>query len=127
MRYVISIDELEDFRPNAYELARFAHGHQLGFDTSTLILTETLPGGGPTPHLHPVEEIHVLGAGRAHYRIGDDAFDVEGPSLVRLPPDIPHGFINTGTALLIMTCFLPTAALETSFRPDLEHQLREMP
>lgn len=119
MRYVIGIDELAELRPNAHELARFAHGHLFGWDNSTLILTESLPGGGPVPHIHPVEEVHVLGAGQARYRVGDDTFDVEGPTIVRLPADVPHGFVNTGTGLLVMTCFLPTPKLETAFRPDL--------
>ncbi len=119
MQYVIDLEDLDEFRPNEYEFVRFAHGHKLGFDAATVLLTETKPGGGPTPHLHPVEEIHVLGAGTARYEVGDDRFDVTGPALLRLPPDIPHRFVNTGTELLLMTCFMPTADLKTSFRPDL--------
>ncbi len=119
MGYIITPDELVEFRPNDSEVARFMHGHLHGFDATTVILTESLPGGGPVPHEHQVEEVHVIAAGgHALYRVGDDQFEVEGPVLIRLPAKVPHGFVNLGTGVLIMTCFLPTPKMETSFFPE---------
>jgi len=108
--------QAQEIRPNALEVARFLHGADHGMD-STVLLTESLPGGGPPAHRHPTEEIHVLSAGRCDYDVdGQAPFTVDGPAVVHLPGGQFHSFRNSGTDLLTMTVFFPVARVETEWR-----------
>jgi mannose-6-phosphate isomerase-like protein (cupin superfamily) len=61
-----------------------------------LIFADNPPGGGPSVHKHPYEEVFITLEGRATFRVGDDEV-VAGPDdIVIVPPDTPHAFTNSG-------------------------------
>jgi quercetin dioxygenase-like cupin family protein len=78
---------------------RLMEGARFGIHTS-LYRAEIVPGSGPVPHVHPYVEIFVIEAGQGRYQIGDGTIDAGAGDIVLVPPNLPHGFVNTGTDLL---------------------------
>jgi quercetin dioxygenase-like cupin family protein len=74
-------------------------GARYGIQTS-LYRAEIVPGSGPVPHVHPYLEIFVIEAGHGRYQVGDDEIDASAGDIVLVPPNMPHGFVNTGEARL---------------------------
>jgi mannose-6-phosphate isomerase-like protein (cupin superfamily) len=111
MSFVITLDQMESFSDAPGEAGHLLEGYKHGFDSTSLIRTETAPGGGPPLHTHHCEEIHVLPACRMAYIIGDERFEVAGPCAVRIPAYIPHTFTNIGTAACNLICFFPDAKI----------------
>lgn len=59
--------------------------------------TFTPPGKGPHDHTHTREtEIFRVIRGTYRFRCGDDEFDAQPGAVVVMPPNVPHGFRNTG-------------------------------
>ena len=61
------------------------------------------PGAGPAVHTHPYAEVFVVDSGQATFVLGEETVVVEAGHVVIGPPDVPHGFTNTGTGELRMT------------------------
>ena len=78
-----------------------------GFTTSSVIITETQPGGGPPLHARSTEEVHLLLDGRMRYVVGEQRFEASGPYIVNIPAETPHAFINAGDVPLRLICFFP--------------------
>ena len=89
-------DQMDHYYRVPGEFTHRLMGDQYGFEALSFIITETHPGGGPGLHVHDVEEAHVLLEGRAQYRIGDQTFMVQAPYVAKVPPGVPHTFINAG-------------------------------
>lgn len=87
-------------------------GAPYGFQSLSLIITETQPGGGPPLHIHESEEAHVLLEGKVSYVIGDQRFTVEGPYVAKVPAGVPHAFVNAGTKPLRVIATFPTSHIE---------------
>jgi mannose-6-phosphate isomerase-like protein (cupin superfamily) len=94
---VFNFDQLEYWYRVPGEFTHRLNGDQYGFETMSFIVSETHPGGGPGLHVHDTEEAHILLAGTAQYRIGDETFTVDAPYVARVPAGVPHTFINSGT------------------------------
>jgi mannose-6-phosphate isomerase-like protein (cupin superfamily) len=92
-----AFDQLEHYYRVPGEFTYRLTGDQYGFETLSFIITETHPGGGPGLHVHDTEEAHVLLEGSAQYQIGDKNFTVRAPYVAKVPPGVPHTFINVGT------------------------------
>jgi mannose-6-phosphate isomerase-like protein (cupin superfamily) len=92
-----AFDQLEHWYRVPGEFTHRLTGDQYGFETLSLIITETHPGGGPGLHVHDTEEAHVLLEGTAQYRIGDRTFTVRAPYVAKVPAGVPHTFINVDT------------------------------
>ncbi len=107
MPYIITLDEMEYFAGEPGEAGHIMEGYKHGFENSTIIRTETVPGGGPPLHAHITEELHLLPACRMAYTIGDDQFEACGPCVVRIPARVPHTFTNVGPAPFHLICFWP--------------------
>jgi len=58
------------------------------------------PGVGPKVHRHPYAEVFVVESGQATFRLGDGEVVVGGGHVVVGPPNVPHGFTNSGTGEL---------------------------
>ena len=93
---VFSFDQLDYYYRVPGEFTHRLNGDQYGFESLSLIITETHTGGGPGHHVHDTEEAHVLLEGTAEYRIGDKTFTVQAPYVARVPAGVQHTFINAG-------------------------------
>ncbi|MGZ5445894.1 MAG: cupin domain-containing protein [Thermoanaerobaculia bacterium] len=91
-----TFDQLDHYYRVPGEFTHRLTGDQYGFQSLSFIITETHPGGGPGLHVHDVEEAHVLLEGTAEYVVGDQRFTVQAPYVAKVPPQVPHTFINAG-------------------------------
>ena len=92
-----TFDQLEHYYRVPGEFTHRLTGDEYGFEKLSFIVTETHPGGGPGLHVHDVEEAHILLEGTAQYRLGDHTFIVHAPYIARVPPGMPHTFVNAGS------------------------------
>lgn len=75
----------------AHELVGEDHGVGV-----CLIFVDAEPGRGPGLHTHPSDEILVLLEGRATLDDGREQREVTAGDVVIIPPNQPHGFVNSG-------------------------------
>ena len=106
-KYVISMDALESFYDEPGEKGWILEGSKHSFSLTSIIVTETAPRGGPPLHIHHTEEVHVLPECHLAYVMGDSTFDVKGPCIVNIPPELPHTFLNLGDKPVRLVCFWP--------------------
>jgi mannose-6-phosphate isomerase-like protein (cupin superfamily) len=105
--YIIAMDRLESFYDEPGEYGWIMEGYKHGFNLTSVIITQTAPLGGPPLHNHHTEEIHVLPECRLAYMMGERTFEIEGPCMVNIPPNIPHTFLNLGPEPVRIVCFWP--------------------
>lgn len=87
-------------------------------DTSvSFFLVDVVPGKGAQLHVHPYEEIHILREGQATYTVGDEKLELVAGQIVIVPPNTPHGFVNSGTGSLKVVSIHPVAQM---IQTDLE-------
>ncbi|MGH8601674.1 MAG: cupin domain-containing protein [Gammaproteobacteria bacterium] len=113
--YVMKLEQLEHINAAPGESIHLMRGDAHGFDSLSVILTDTQPCGGPPIHTHETEEAHVLYEGCAVYLIGADRFTVHGPYVARVPAGVPHTFMNCGKEPLRLTAVFPSAHYTFSF------------
>jgi mannose-6-phosphate isomerase-like protein (cupin superfamily) len=94
---VIPLDEL-DPTAHSHEFVGADHG-DVPF---SVILVHSRPGVGPKVHRHPYAEVFIVESGEATFRLGDDTVVVSAGHVVVGPPDVPHGFTNTGSGELCL-------------------------
>jgi mannose-6-phosphate isomerase-like protein (cupin superfamily) len=92
---VIPLDEL-DPSEHSHEFVGEEHG-DVPF---SVILVHSQPGVGPKVHRHPYAEVFIVESGEATFRLGDETVVVPEGHIVVGPPDVAHGFTNTGTGEL---------------------------
>ena len=107
--YLFKFDQLTSFYDVPGEAGYFMSGADYGFESLTIIITETHPNGGPPLHTHAVEEAHILLSGQMDYVIGDDKFSAIAPYIAKVPAGAPHTFINSGKHPLNLIGVLPTS------------------
>ena len=95
MKHVIPLDELPRTK-HAHEMI----GADFGDVPFSIILVHSSPGAGPKLHRHPYAEVFVVEEGEATFRLGDRKIVVPAGHVVVGPPDVPHGFTNTGPGIL---------------------------
>src|SRR6266404_8846585 len=83
------------FKGMSYEF----HGEQHRAPICAYIVNAN-PGQGPPLHTHPYVEIAFTLEGRATITVGDETREVEGGSIVVIPPNTPHRFVNSGDTVL---------------------------
>ena len=66
----------------------------------SIILVHAPTGAGPRIHQHPYAEVFIVEAGQATIRLGDETRVVEAGHVVVGPPNVAHGFTNSGTGEL---------------------------
>ena len=93
-----TIIDLDDLSPSehSHEFVGAEHG-DVPF---SVILVHSQPGVGPKVHRHPYAEVFIVESGEATFTLGDDTVVVSAGHVVVGPPDIPHGFTNTGAGEL---------------------------
>lgn len=88
--------DLESIDAGPGEVIRLLDGARHGYESLSVILSESAPGGGPPLHTHDCEEVHIVEAGRVTYLVDGEQFTLDGPYLLRIPAHAPHAFINAG-------------------------------
>ena len=106
--YVFKFDRLDRFYRFPGEFVYRLIGENYGFEALSIFITETHPSGGPRLHSHDVEEAHVLLEGAVKYVIGDHSFTVQGPYVAKVPPNVPHTFMNAGSVPMHIIAVFPS-------------------
>jgi len=75
------------------------HGEKEGAPFSAYIV-KARPGQGPPLHTHPYVEVAFTLEGTATITVGDDACEVAAGSIVVIPSNTPHRFVNSGIGVL---------------------------
>jgi mannose-6-phosphate isomerase-like protein (cupin superfamily) len=101
------------------DLAHSEHSHDFvgsedGEVPFSIILVHSAPGVGPKLHRHPYAEVFVVESGQATFQLGDETVVVESGHIVG-PPDVPHGFTNTGSGVLRLTAIHGAADFNTEW------------
>ena len=75
------------------------HGEKQGAPFSAYIV-KAKPGQGPPLHTHPYVEVAFTLKGTATITVGDDTCEVDAGSIVVIPANTPHRFVNSGSGVL---------------------------
>jgi mannose-6-phosphate isomerase-like protein (cupin superfamily) len=110
MDRIIPLDDL----PHTEHAHEF-EGDQLGDVPFSVILVHSRSGVGPRLHRHPYPEVFVVEAGEATFQLGEEQVAVAGGHVVVSPPDVPHGFTNTGPGELRLTAIHGAGAFDTEW------------
>ena len=66
----------------------------------SIILVHGPTGAGPKVHRHPYAEVFIVERGQATFVLGDETRVVEAGHVVVGPPNVAHGFTNSGAGEL---------------------------
>jgi quercetin dioxygenase-like cupin family protein len=66
----------------------------------SFIWVDMSPGEAVKLHQHPYGEIFIILEGKASYRVGEETLEAQAGQIILAPPDVPHGFVNSGAGLL---------------------------
>ena len=72
-------------------------GYLYNDTTVSFFLVDVVPGKGAHLHTHPYEEVHIAQEGQATYTIDGETLELTVGQIVIVPPNTPHGFVNSGT------------------------------
>lgn len=75
------------------------HGDKQGAPISAYIV-DARPGQGPPLHTHPYVEVTFTLEGQATVTVGSETREVKAGSIVVIPANTPHRFVNSGDTLL---------------------------
>jgi mannose-6-phosphate isomerase-like protein (cupin superfamily) len=93
----ISFLKRDDLAPAAF--SRELEGDEVGVPAS-IILVDAGPGEGPGLHVHSYAELFFVLEGSATFTDGEQERTATAGELVIVPPDQPHGFVNSGPGRL---------------------------
>ena len=89
---------MEVFAQDSVQMSNIARelvGSEYGVGVC-LLLVDAPPGGGPSLHKHPYEEIFIVTEGEGTFFGASAERVVGGGEIVIVPAGEPHGFTNTG-------------------------------
>ena len=75
----------------------------------------TPPGRAVELHVHPYAETFVLLEGSGRWTAGDEVVELTAERILVVPPDMPHGFRNTGDQPLLVVSIHESGTLEQTF------------
>ena len=75
-------------------------GDNFGGVPACVIFVDAEPGKGPALHKHPYAELFFILEGEATFTDGANERVVGAGAVVVVPPDHPHGFVNSGAGRL---------------------------
>lgn len=55
-----------------------------------LVMNWLEPGMDLNPHSHPFEQVVYIVKGQVRFHIGDETFDADAGSVIRIPPNVEH-------------------------------------
>lgn len=103
-------DDPDDWRPDS----RFALVADPDADVA-VIAEKIAPGDAIPLHVHRIDEVIMYLSGEANVKVGDDSYDVAGGDLVFIPAGQVHGTRNTGTGVVEIRAFFPSAKLDITY------------
>ena len=104
---VIRVEDLPD-SGNSFRFEGAAHDAPVSF-----FILHTRPGEGPGPHTHPYAETFIVQDGQATFTVGGETIEAHSGDIVVAPAEVPHAFVNSGTAVLCSVNIHPVAEMET--------------
>ncbi len=107
---VVPFDQL-DPTPHSHEFVGAEHG-DVPF---SIILVHSQPGVGPKLHRHPYAEVFIVESGEATFQLGDETVVVAEGHVVVGPPNVQHGFINTGAGELRLVAIHGASRFDTEW------------
>jgi mannose-6-phosphate isomerase-like protein (cupin superfamily) len=107
---VFTLDEMK-FSPTA---SLFEGLPRAGVGISVFVV-RTPPGKGVDLHVHPYSETFVLLEGSGRWTAGDDVVDLRANQMLVVPPETPHGFLNTGEDPLLVVSVHESGTLDQTF------------
>ena len=81
----------------------------------SIFIVRTPPGGGVGLHVHPYAETFVLLEGHGRWTVGDEAVELRAEQIVVVPPQTPHGFVNTSDAPLLVVSVHDSGTMQQRF------------
>jgi len=115
MRPVIRLDDL----PHTAHSHEFV-GEDHGDVPFSIILVHSATGVGPRLHRHPYAEVFVVESGQATCQLGDETIVVGEGHIAVGPPNVPHGFTNTGSGELRLTAIHGAGTFNTEWLSGLD-------
>ncbi len=103
------VGEMEPLEPGAGGVKlRVLIGEEEGAPNFIMRYFTVEPGGWTPCHTHPWEhEVFVL-AGRGEVRQGEEKWSIGPGSVVYVPPEEEHQFLNVGDESLVFLCMIPS-------------------
>lgn len=93
-------------------------GYELGGANLSLIFIDLEPGGGPSLHRHPYEEIFIILEGQATYTVGSETVGARAGQVLMVRPGVPHKFVNSGDGRLRQIDIHASATFVTEWLED---------
>lgn len=115
MKSVVSFQEL----PSSHHAREFV-GADHGDVPFSVILVHAPPGAGPALHRHPYAEVFIVESGEATFSLGEERLVVIGGQIVVGPPNVPHGFTNTGAGELRLTAIHGAGRFDTEWLTNVD-------
>lgn len=78
-------------------------GSDHGQVSVSIFLVEAEPGRGAPLHCHEYDEVILVQEGNSRFIAGDEIRDTHPGDILVIKAGTPHGFVNTGTAVLKQT------------------------
>ena len=110
MARILDLDELPH-EPHSHEFFGADHG-DVPF---SIILVHSQPGVGPKLHRHDYAEVFIVESGEATFQLGGDTIVVTEGHVVVGPPNVAHGFTNSGTAELRLVAIHGSSRFKTEW------------
>lgn len=82
-----------------------------GAPNYALRMIEVAPGGNTPKHSHPYEHENFVVEGQGRVLLGDEWRDVGPGSVIFVPADLLHTYVNAGDVPLKFLCGIPAARL----------------
>ena len=121
-RLILPMDDLPS-TAHARELEGADHG-DVPF---SIILVDAPHGAGPAVHRHAYAEVFVVEEGTATFTLGEEARDVRAGHVVIGPPNVAHGFKNTGDGRLRVVAIHGASRFETEWLEAADETWRSKP
>ena len=94
---LLKVDEIEGSKKEEGVIVKLlASG-----ENASLSLLEAEPGKSFEIHDHEEEELCYIPQGKAIMTIEEQSYQIEAPTVIRIPPNVKHGLTVTGTETLL--------------------------
>lgn len=87
---------LRDAAPSDASAFAAIDGESLDTEITVLFFATEEVGAGASWHVHPYDEVFLIRAGRARFKVGSETIDVAAGDVLMAPAAVPHRFSNLG-------------------------------
>ena len=95
----LTLEMIDEIHPTLADWARDDtlwrgrfEGRDIGSDVTVLFFASEEVGAGAVWHRHPYDEIFIIRAGRALFKIGDREVEATAGQILKAPAGTPHKF-----------------------------------